>query len=336
MDPSSYKDIETSRGLNYHYYFSPATSGKLTLVFLHGFPSTSFDWRFQVAFFKQKGYGLIVPDMLGYGGTAKPTATVEYKPSLITKDVIDILDTEKIDKAVIIGHDWGSRITSHNASRIFPDKGRSCQQLFNWNAPGRSPTTALLSTWPKRNEKLRGGIKTLSVHVPFESQPNTMKTTLNMFGFGLLFSNSDRVRSSTVSTTSTSTKSTSISTGNRRISSPTPSLLTPLDKRIQSEALLKGGLAAPMCWYKTMLSGIAPEDDKGIPIERYKTDKPVFFGAAQEDYVCIADFHIHTTKTACKNLTVKKFQANHWVQLQRADEVNEELEDWLVGRVICT
>ncbi|KAF9267065.1 hypothetical protein L218DRAFT_717109 [Marasmius fiardii PR-910] len=78
------------------------------------------------------------------------------------------------------------------------------------------------------NKKLRGGIKTLSVHVPFESQPHTMKTALNMFGFGLLFSNSDRVRSSTVSTTSTSTKSTSISTGNRRISSPTPSLLTPL------------------------------------------------------------------------------------------------------------
>jgi soluble epoxide hydrolase/lipid-phosphate phosphatase len=34
------------------------------------------------------------------------------------------------------------------------------------------------------------------------------------------------------------------------------------EKKIQSEALLKGGMAGPVCWYKVMTSGISIDDDK--------------------------------------------------------------------------
>jgi soluble epoxide hydrolase / lipid-phosphate phosphatase len=60
----------------------------------------------QVKFFKEKGYGLIVPDMLGYGGTSIVFETAPYQHSLLAKDVVDILDAEKIEKAIFIGHDW--------------------------------------------------------------------------------------------------------------------------------------------------------------------------------------------------------------------------------------
>lgn len=106
MDSSSYKDVTTSRGLNYHYYFAAARDSKPSLLFLHGFPSTSYDWRHQVAFFEAKGYGIVVPDLLGYGGTSKPDDAADYKASLVVKDVVDILDAEKIDKVVSIAHDW--------------------------------------------------------------------------------------------------------------------------------------------------------------------------------------------------------------------------------------
>jgi pimeloyl-ACP methyl ester carboxylesterase len=106
MDASSYKDITTARGLNYHYYYAAPLDAKPTLLFLHGYPSTSYDWRKQIAFFKQEGYGLIVPDMLGYGGTAKPIDVAAYKPSLMCADLIDILDAEKVGQAIAVGHDW--------------------------------------------------------------------------------------------------------------------------------------------------------------------------------------------------------------------------------------
>lgn len=103
---SAYKRVTVSRGLDYQYYYHPADSSKPTLLFTHGFPSTSYDWRIQAAFFGGEGYGLIIPDMLGYGGTAKPSVVTAYKASLICKDMIDILDAESISNCIAIGHDW--------------------------------------------------------------------------------------------------------------------------------------------------------------------------------------------------------------------------------------
>ena len=112
MNDSAYKRVTVSRGLEYHYYHHQAHPSKPTLLFLHGFPSTSYDWRIQAAFFGGDGYGLIIPDMLGYGGTAKPSQVTAYKSSLICKDMIDILDAESISRCVVIGHDWLARIKS--------------------------------------------------------------------------------------------------------------------------------------------------------------------------------------------------------------------------------
>ena len=86
MDPSLYKDFKTSRGYNYHYFFSPAQARKPTIVFLHGFPSTSKHWEKIATYFAGKGYGVIVPDMLGYAGTDKPTDPAAYVPSKMSKD----------------------------------------------------------------------------------------------------------------------------------------------------------------------------------------------------------------------------------------------------------
>lgn len=106
MDPTCYKNLVTSRGVNYHYYFSAPKDKQLTILLLHGFPSSSFDWHNQVTHLKGLGYGLVVPDMLGYGGTTKPTNPEEYKSSLMIKDITDILDAETVGHCVVIGHDW--------------------------------------------------------------------------------------------------------------------------------------------------------------------------------------------------------------------------------------
>jgi soluble epoxide hydrolase/lipid-phosphate phosphatase len=108
MDRALYKTHTTSRRIKYSYYFSPAKDHKKTLLFIHGFPSTSGDWHKQVAFFVERGYGALVPDMLGYGGTDKPPREEldKYTPSLIARDLVDLLDQEEIESAISVGHDW--------------------------------------------------------------------------------------------------------------------------------------------------------------------------------------------------------------------------------------
>ena len=103
---SSFKQLKVSRGLSYHYFYSPAASGKPTLLLIHGFPSLAVDWHNQITYFKAKGYGLVVPDMLGYGGTDKPEEYTQYLHSLLARDLIDILDHEEVTNVIAVGHDW--------------------------------------------------------------------------------------------------------------------------------------------------------------------------------------------------------------------------------------
>jgi soluble epoxide hydrolase / lipid-phosphate phosphatase len=68
MDSFSSSKFSTSRGLTYGYvHLAPAQGDRgKHILFLHGFPSSSYDWRYQIAYFRQRGYGIIVPDLLGY------------------------------------------------------------------------------------------------------------------------------------------------------------------------------------------------------------------------------------------------------------------------------
>jgi soluble epoxide hydrolase / lipid-phosphate phosphatase len=106
MKFSHYKSVQTTRGFTYNYYFAPAKHSNPVILFCHGFPSSSAHWYRIAIFFEQQGYGVIVPDMLGYGETSKPTDTEDYLFSKISKDLVDILEAETIDKAIAVGHDW--------------------------------------------------------------------------------------------------------------------------------------------------------------------------------------------------------------------------------------
>lgn len=107
MDSCSFKNLKVSRGYNYRYYHTePRTGINVSVIFIHGWPATARCWRHIVPFFEQRGFGVIVPDMLGYGGTDKPTDHHQYQFSLITQDLVDILDAEGVDHAIAVGHDW--------------------------------------------------------------------------------------------------------------------------------------------------------------------------------------------------------------------------------------
>ena len=107
MDRSLYKTITTQRGLKYAYTSIPAEgTPKDTLLFVHGFPSSSYDWRNQVDFFRKAGFSLIIPDLLGAGDTEKPADWTLFQFRAMAGDVIDILNAEKVEKVIVIGHDW--------------------------------------------------------------------------------------------------------------------------------------------------------------------------------------------------------------------------------------
>lgn len=80
------------------------------VVFVHGFPELAYSWRFQLSAIADAGYRAIAPDMRGYGGTDKPDDVHEYTIQKLVGDVNGMLAAMEIDKAVIVGHDWGAMV----------------------------------------------------------------------------------------------------------------------------------------------------------------------------------------------------------------------------------
>lgn len=59
-----------------------------------------FGWRYQIGPWVRAGYRVVVPDMLGYGGTDKPFAAEEYSARGLCADLAALLDVVGVQKAV--------------------------------------------------------------------------------------------------------------------------------------------------------------------------------------------------------------------------------------------
>jgi soluble epoxide hydrolase/lipid-phosphate phosphatase len=100
------KILQLEDGIKYAYVHVNAVKPKPTFLLLHGFPSSSYDWRFQVKTLTSMGYGVVAPDLLGYGDTDKPTDPEAYSFKKIAGNIIEILNKESIEIVVGVGHDW--------------------------------------------------------------------------------------------------------------------------------------------------------------------------------------------------------------------------------------
>jgi hypothetical protein len=104
--PQTGKQLKLSDGTTYAYVYIPAVPKKPTFLLLHGFPSSSYDWRHQVKALSNKGFGLLVPDLLGYGDTDAPGDVQAYSLKTMSGHIAEILDKEGISKVIGIAHDW--------------------------------------------------------------------------------------------------------------------------------------------------------------------------------------------------------------------------------------
>jgi pimeloyl-ACP methyl ester carboxylesterase len=80
------------------------------VLLLHGFPDTGRLWRHQVPALAQAGLRVIVPDMRGYGRSDKPEDVQAYGMGAIVGDVRAVLDDVGVERAHVVGHDWGAGV----------------------------------------------------------------------------------------------------------------------------------------------------------------------------------------------------------------------------------
>jgi len=91
------------------------------VILLHGFPDSGRLWRHQIAPLADAGFKVIVPDMRGYGASDKPTEVDAYNILFLLADVGAVLDQVGVERAHVIGHDWGASVAWALAA-VVPDR----------------------------------------------------------------------------------------------------------------------------------------------------------------------------------------------------------------------
>ncbi|HVN84227.1 MAG TPA: alpha/beta hydrolase [Candidatus Binatia bacterium] len=103
MDGFTHRHVEAN-GIRMHVV--EAGSG-FPVLLCHGFPELWYSWRHQLRALADAGFRAIAPDQRGYGETDSPSAIDQYSIHHLVGDLTGLLDALAIDRAVIVGHDWG-------------------------------------------------------------------------------------------------------------------------------------------------------------------------------------------------------------------------------------
>lgn len=114
--------------------------GPLVLM-VHGFPESWYSWRHQIPAVAGAGFRAVAIDVRGYGRSSAPLAVEEYSMLRHVSDNLGVVEELGVDSAVIVGHDWGSPIAATSAL-LRPDVFAAVALLSVPYSPpgGRRPT----------------------------------------------------------------------------------------------------------------------------------------------------------------------------------------------------
>ncbi|HZV84455.1 MAG TPA: alpha/beta hydrolase [Brevundimonas sp.] len=292
-----------------------AGSGPLVLL-IHGFPELGISWRAQVQALADAGYHAVAPDMRGYGGTDRPEARDAYSILHLVGDMVDLVRALGEPQCVVVGHDWGAPVAWHCALTR-PDLFRA---VFGLSVPfqprrPRGPPTAAMAAISKRlglGELYISQFQTDDAHEVFEADVAT--------GLRKGFYAYDGA-------TPTDRQSTGfIPEGETFISTvpddaPLPPWMTPAHFAEYVAAFSTGGFRAPLDWYRNL--------DRNWALTAHLQDArirvPAAFVVGERDPVrhysgqheaglmdWLADLRMQVVVPG----------AGHWIQQERADDVN--------------
>ncbi len=90
------------------------------VVLLHGFPEFWYSWRHQIPALAGAGYRVVAPDMRGYNLSDKPGDWRAYDTELLAADIAGLIRGLGIERADVVGHDWGA-VVAYEVAMRHPD-----------------------------------------------------------------------------------------------------------------------------------------------------------------------------------------------------------------------
>jgi pimeloyl-ACP methyl ester carboxylesterase len=283
------------------------------VILCHGWPELSYSWRHQIPAIAAAGFHVVAPDMRGFGRTSAPAEIEAYSIFDTVGDMVALVAALGAKRAAIIGHDWGAPVAWH-AAMFRPDIFSAVAGL-SVPPPSRGRALPLASLrasgitnfyWQYFQEP---GV----AEAEFERDVALSMRTLLGRGF------SDPSASLFI-------EEGKGFLGETRADRPLPGWLSEADLALFSEAYRISGFRGGLNWYRN----IDRNWELTAPWQGAQIHQPSLFIAGSQDSVItgvMGGKRVADMERVLPNLRQKLIieGAGHWIQQERASEVNAAL-----------
>jgi pimeloyl-ACP methyl ester carboxylesterase len=306
------------------------------LIFVHGWPELSLSWRHQLPAFAALGFRCIAPDMRGYGRSSTYTRHEDFAQEEIVADMVELLAALGRDKAVWIGHDWGSPVVWNMAAH-HPDKVVGVASLC---VPYLPTGFTLETVVPLVDRALypEAQFPAGQWDYQFFYEESFDKACAGFDAHPLnmvkaLFRKGDPARVGKPAPTSMVRMAGGWFGGGACPDVPRdPDVLTEQDMEAYTAALTRNGFFGPDSWY---MNHKANADYARRAANGGKLAMPVLFLHGAYDTTCetMTSKLPEPMRHACADLTEAVVESGHWMAQEQPVAVNAALAKWLAAKL---
>ena len=288
------------------------------VVLVHGFPELAYSWRHQLPALARAGYHVIAPDMRGYGGSDKPLPVTDYAIRKLIGDIEGLMEAYSIERAVIIGHDWGAMVT-WQMSLLAPEcmAGLVCLNIPHIPRPPINPITYM--RWKLGKDfYIVNFQKSDEADRRFAEDPRRfINVMMRRRQFSRGPSGSRRRRRRPLS----------LLDALERDEPAGEALLSDAELDVYAAAFAAGGFSGPINWYRNWAQNW--KSTKGVD---QTVRVPALFVGADSDII-ISRKQIEAMKPFVPDLEIAMIEdCGHWTQQEKPAELNRIMLDWLARR----
>ncbi len=300
------------------------------VVFCHGFPESWYSWRHQLPAVAAAGFRAVALDMRGYGGTSAPAPVESYTMSHLVGDVVGVVNALGADQAVVVGHDWGAPV-AWNCALMRPDLFRAVAALSVPYIPPFSLPDGLTM-----NDLMRANAADREYYRLYFQEPGVAEANLeadvDRLVRGFLYSISGDIVTDGIHPAGWDGHFPSGQGLVEQLVVPKtlPSWLTEEDVAFYASELSASGFRGGLNWYRNINAMPAILS----PFAGTAIEQPALYLAGEYDMIAgntpEALAALPGTVPGLRDLRVLP-GAGHWLQQERAEEVNTAIVDFLAG-----
>jgi soluble epoxide hydrolase/lipid-phosphate phosphatase len=327
MDAFQRKEVLVDADQVYTYYSSPPKDGLPTLLLLHGCPDTASLWSELISnHLLPAGYGVIAPDLLGYGASGKPDDFKRYSLAAICDHLRVVLRKESLETVVVLGHDFGAAL----ASKMYSYHPECVAGLITLGTAFVQP-----SPYPFDFQQIKAmqeqyqGYCSMWYFPLFTSENGAAKIEAHLEQmFTVLHGGGQRMKE--VLCVEGGIEAWLEGSANAD-AAVLPYAQDPEFRKAWIDRLKQGGWTGPLNWYKAITGDVGIDAEKAaVEAGRNVLDTPYLFVAATQDPLApAAAVQGLQAQGLLKDVTVESVEAGHWCMLEKPDEVGAAIVKWL-------